>query len=161
MANNPLKDQALALWKHAQRHHLRGDLERAIALYTESLGLFPTAEAYTFRGWAYSFQGRFDEAIEECKKAIAVDPTFGNPYNDIGSYLFTKGQLDEAIEWLEKAKSAPRYEPRHFPYMNLGRIYARKGMVLRAIQEFEAALEIQRGEPTCLSALGQLRGRLN
>jgi hypothetical protein len=33
-------------------------------------------------------------------------------------------------------------------------------MVLRAIQEFEAALEI-RAEPTCLSALGQLRGALN
>ena len=45
--------------------------------------------------------------------------------------------------------------------MNLGRIYAQKGMVLRAIQEFEAALEINAGEPTCLSALGQLRGALN
>jgi len=108
-----------------------------------------------------AFRGRLDEAIDECKKAIAVDQTFGNRYNDIGSYLVNKGKLDEAIEWLEKAKTAPRYEPRHFPYMNQGRIYAQKGMVLRAIQEFEAALEIHAGEPTCLSALGQLRGALN
>lgn len=127
MDDSVLKHQALGLWMHGQKHHLRGDLERAIALYTDSLGLYPTAEAYTFRGWAYSVQGRVDDAIEECNKAIAVDPTFGNPYNDIGSYLITKGQLDEAIEWLEKAKAAPRYEPRHFPYMNLGRIYALKG----------------------------------
>jgi hypothetical protein len=42
--------------------------------------------------------------------------------------------------------------------MNLGRIFAQKGMALRAIQEFEAALEIQAGEPTCFSAVGQLRG---
>jgi len=28
-------------------------------------------------------------------------------------------------------------------------------------KEFEAALEIYAGEPTCLSALGQLRGALN
>jgi hypothetical protein len=41
------------------------------------------------------------------------------------------------------------------------RIYAQKGMVLRAIQQFEAALEIHAGEPTCLSTLGQLRGALN
>ena len=156
-----LKNQALALWMHGQHHHLRGDLARAIELYTKSLGLYPTAEAYTFRGWAYSFQGRLDEAIDECKKAIAVDPSFGNPYNDIGSYLVGKKKLDEAIDWLEQAKTAPRYEPRHFPYMNLGRIYAQRGMVLRAIQEFEAALEIHAGEPTCLSALGQLRGALN
>jgi Tfp pilus assembly protein PilF len=64
-------------------------------------------------------------------------------------------------DWLEKAKTAPRYEPRHFPYMNLGRIYAQKWMVGRAIQEFEAALKIHPGEPTCLAALGQLRGSLN
>ena len=49
----------------------------------------------------------------------------------------------------------------HFPYMNLGRIYAQKGMVLRAIREFEAALEFHPGEPTCLSALGELRGALH
>jgi tetratricopeptide (TPR) repeat protein len=156
-----LKHQALGLWLQGQKHQLRGDLERAIELYTNSLGLYPTAEAYTFRGWAYSFQGRIGEAIEECKKAITVDPTFGNPYNDIGSYLVKMGELDEAIEWLEKAKTAPRYEPRHFPYMNLGRIYAKKWMVGRAIQEFEAALKIYPGEPTCLAALRQLRGSLN
>ena len=161
MDDGVLKDQALTLWMKGQKHHLRGDFNRAIELYTKSLALYPTAEAYTFRGWAYSFQGRLDEAIDECKKAIAVDQTFGNPYNDIGSYLVNKGKLDEAIEWLEKTKTAPRYEPRHFPYMNLGRIYAQKGMVLRAIQEFEAALEIHAGEPISLSALGQLRGALN
>ena len=115
MDDTVLKHQALGLWLQGQKHHLRRDLERAIELYTESLELYPTAEAYTFRGWAYSFQGRVGEAIEECKKAIAVDPTFGNPYNDIGSYLVKMGELDEAIEWLEKAKTAPRYEPRHFP----------------------------------------------
>jgi Tfp pilus assembly protein PilF len=54
--------------------------------------------------------------------AIEVDPTFGNPYNDIGAYYIGKGELDEAVQWLEKAKRAPRYEPRHFPYMNLGRL---------------------------------------
>src|SRR5713226_8352840 len=78
MDDSVLKHQALGLWLQGQKHHLRGDLERAIELYTKSLGLYPTAEAYTFRGWAYSFQGRVGEAIEECKKAIAVDPTFGN-----------------------------------------------------------------------------------
>ena len=51
--------------------------------------------------------GRLEEAIEECHKAIAVDPTFGNPYNDIGAYLIEMGRLDEAIPWLERA-TGPR-----------------------------------------------------
>ena len=133
MDNNVIKNLALALCTKGQEQHLRGDIEDAIKCYTASLGLYPTAEAYTFRGWAYSLRGRLDEAIEECKKAIA---------------------------WLEKAKTAPRYEPRHFPYMNLGRIYAKKGMLLRSIQEFEMALEIHPGEPTCLSMLRKLQGAL-
>ena len=84
------------------------ELNTAVSLYSQSIETFPTAEAYTFRGWAYQSFGRIDDAIEECKRAIQVDPDFGNPYNDIGAYLMAKGKLDEAIEWLEKAKRAPQ-----------------------------------------------------
>jgi tetratricopeptide (TPR) repeat protein len=93
MDENILKHQALVLWMHGQTHHLRGDLERAIELYRKSLEVWPTAEAYTFLGWAH--------------------------------------------------------------------IHAQKGMVLRAIREFEAALEIHPGEASCRSALAELRGALN
>ena len=72
-----------------------------------------------------------------------------------------KGQLDEAVEWFEKAKQAPRYEPRHFPFMNLGRVYAAKGMFLRAIEEFEGALRVEPADQFSREALAQLRGMLN
>ena len=156
-----LKQQALALWNEGVQHHMRGDFQAAINLYSRSIELCPTAEAYTFRGWAYHFLGRIDDAIAECRKAIEVDPDFGNPYNDIGSYLIAKGDLDNAVEWLERAKRAPRYEPRHFPYMNLGRLYAAKGMVLQAIREFEGALEINPEEPLCREMVVRLRAMLN
>jgi Tfp pilus assembly protein PilF len=140
---------------------MQGHLDEAIALYTRSLRVYPTAEAHTFRGWAYSFTGDIEGAIDECKKAIEVDPTFGNPYNDIGSYLMKLGRLEEAPEWFEKAKRSPRYDPRHFPYMNLARLYARKGMIARAIDELNGALDLVPGEPTCRGMLQQLRGMLN
>ena len=57
--------------------------------------------------------------------AIAVDPAFGNPYNDIGAYLIELGREAEAITWLERAKRAARYEPRHYPYFNLARVYVK------------------------------------
>jgi len=161
MDGGRLKLQAISLWQEGYRAHMEGDFERAVELYTKSIALAPTAEAYTFRGWAYSRMGRTDDAVAECHKAIEVDPDFGNPYNDIGAYLFAQGQLDEAVGWLEKAKRAPRYEPRHFPFMNLGRIYATKGMVLRAIAEFEGALQIAPDDQFCLRAVAELRGMLN
>jgi Tfp pilus assembly protein PilF len=156
-----LKLRAISLWQEGYKAHMEGDLERAVELYTRSIELSPTAEAYTFRGWAYHSMGRIDDAVAECRKAIEVDPDFGNPYNDIGAYLIDKGQLDEAVEWLEKAKRAPRYEPRHFPFMNLGRVYAAKGMFLRAIAEFEGALRIEPDDPFCRRWLAELRGMLN
>ncbi len=134
--------RAVTLWREAYRRQMAGDLDGAIGLYRESIAIRPTAEAHTFLGWTYSFQGRLDEATEECLKAIAVDPDFGNPYNDIGVYLMQQGKLDEAVSWLERAKQALRYEPRQFPYMNLGRIYARQGRWWDALRELEGAVRV-------------------
>jgi len=111
---------------------LAGDLAGAVHLYQASLAELPTAEAHTFLGWVYSFERRYDEAIAQCKRAIAVDPTFGNPYNDIGCYLIELGREDDAIPWLKRAIDAPRYEARQFPHVNLGAIYEKKGQVLDA-----------------------------
>jgi tetratricopeptide (TPR) repeat protein len=156
-----LRQRALTLWQEGQRLHLDGNLPQAIDCYDRSIAVFPTAEAYTFRGWAYSFQNRIDDAIAECKKAIQIDPSFGNPYNDIGSYLMAQGKMDQAVRWLQKAKRAARYEPRHFPYINLGRVFTAKGLVSKAIAEFESALRICPDDESIAAALGSLRRRVN
>lgn len=153
--------KALSLWEEGTVRLLAGDVEEAIRLFTRSLEISPTAEAYTFRGWAFSFVGRLDEAIEECRKAIATDPGFGNPYNDIGCYLMQKGELDSAVPWFEQAKKATRYEPRHFPYLNLGRLHASRGDVSQAVLEFEGALEENPNDPVAVKFLEELRYRVN
>jgi Tfp pilus assembly protein PilF len=136
-------ERALRILEKAYERQKAGDLEEAIGLYKASIEIFPTAEAHTYLGWTYSFQGKYDEAIDQCKIAITVDPLFGNPYNDIGSYLIQKGQFDQAIPWLELAKKAPRYEPRHFPYLNLFRVYMKLGILDAAQRELEQARFIQ------------------
>jgi Tfp pilus assembly protein PilF len=153
--------QATELWQEAYRRQMQGDLEAAIELYRRSIAAHPTAEAHTFLGWTLSFQGRLEEATRECLKAIEVDPDFGNPYNDIGVYLMQQDKLDEAIPWLEKAKRAPRYEPRQFPYMNLGRIFMRKGRWADAVRELEGAVQMAPADAETRKALHALLGRLN
>lgn len=155
------REKALSLWEEGTVRLLTGEVEEAIRLFTRSLEISPTAEAYTFRGWALSFAGRLDDAIEECRKAIATDPGFGNPYNDIGCYLMQKGELDSAVPWFEQAKKAPRYEPRHFPYLNLGRLYAARGELPQALAEFEGALEENPDDPIALEFLEKLKYRVN
>ncbi|PTL35602.1 hypothetical protein CLG94_07440 [Candidatus Methylomirabilis limnetica] len=148
-------------FKEGHRLQASSDLDGAIAAYKRSIELYPTAEAHTFLGWAYSFQGQIDEAIKECEAAIQVDPDFGNPYNDIGVYLIEKGRYDEAIPWLERAMVARRYEPRHYPHMNMGRVLMRKGKYQEAIRELKLALEIEPNYTAARVELHKVLGLLN
>ncbi len=154
-------ERARELWEQGTARLTEGQLDEAVKLFEQSIAVKPTAEGYTFRGWALSYLGRLDEAIEDCKIAIQIDPDFGNPYNDIGVYLMQKGQLDEAIPWLEKAKTAKRYEPRHFPHANLGGIHEQKGRWMEAIREYKEALRLEPRYETAFKALARLRARMN
>ncbi|HEY7649438.1 MAG TPA: tetratricopeptide repeat protein [Methylomirabilota bacterium] len=161
MSDDPDLERAIELWRQAYRRQMEGELEVAIDLYQQSIKVRPTAEAHTFLGWTYSFQGRLAEATAECLRAIEIDPDFGNPYNDIGVYLMQQDKLDEAVPWLEKAKRARRYDPRQFPYMNLGRIYMRQGRWREALREFEGGVQAAPQDADARKALHGLRARLN
>jgi Tfp pilus assembly protein PilF len=153
--------EALQRFQEAYQAQMEGDLERAADLYRESIQLHPTAEAHTFLGWTFHFQGKGQAAIDECKRAIEIDPEFGNPYNDIGAYLIEENRLDEAIPWLEQAMVAKRYEPRHFPYFNLGRVYLAKGSLNRARELFQRALEIEPRYTLASQAIAKIRRLVN
>lgn len=135
------QQKAMVLFDQAYRYQIQGELGNAILLYQRSIETHPTAEAYTFLGWTFSMMDRLPEAIEMCQKAIEVDPTFGNPYNDIGVYLMEQALWEEAIPWLEKAIAAPRYENPQFPLMNLGRVYEQIGRYRSALRLYDKALE--------------------
>jgi tetratricopeptide (TPR) repeat protein len=156
-----IKERAIRLFREAYDCQMKGELDRAVELYKKSIALFPTAEAYTFLGWTYSFMGRLDDAIAECEKAIEVDPTFGNPYNDIGAYLIQKGEMDAAIPWLERALLAPRYETYCYPQMNLGRVWEAKREWLRARDCYRKALAENPEYKPAAQGLARIRGFLN
>ncbi|MDP3774417.1 MAG: tetratricopeptide repeat protein [Gemmatimonadales bacterium] len=156
---DPVK--AVELWQRAYRLQAGGDHEGAIRLYQASIAEHPTAEAHTYLGWVYSFQKRFDEAIAECKRAIACDPDFGNPYNDIGVYLMELGRDEEAVPWLVRATGAKRYEPRHFPHLNLARIYERRGDVLGVVRALGRALDFAPEDRSLRTRFRRMQGMVN
>ncbi len=129
--------RAWEVLQDAYQAQMEGDYDRAVELYQSSLELHPTAEAHTFLGWTYHFQGRIEDAIAECKRAIELDPEFGNPYNDI------------------------RYEPRHFPHYNLGRAYLGKELYAQAMRCFQEALNVEPRYSLARQALASLRRMVN
>jgi tetratricopeptide (TPR) repeat protein len=160
MTNTPLRE-AQRFMRLAYTSQMNGQLGEAIELYRKSISIYPTAEAHTFLGWTYSFQGNFDAAIDECMNAIELDPDFGNPYNDIGAYLIRQGKFREAIPWLQKACAAPRYDARHYPHYNLGRIYERLGRILDALDEYREAGRLEPEYKEALQAAERVQAFMN
>ncbi len=136
------RQQAYVLWQQGYLLHLFGRYPEAIGHFQQSIDTHPTVENHTYLGWSLSMLSQFDAAIAECKKAIALDPDYGNPYNDIGVYLINLGRPQEAIPWLEKAAEAKRYCCYQFPHFNMGRVFMDQGRLVEAKQAFERALAI-------------------
>ena len=155
------KTEAWELFQQAYTSQINGNLEEAVRLYKQSLESHPTAEAYTFLGWTYSYMGRFDEAIFECRRAIHTDPDFGNPYNDIGAYLIEKGDFEGAIPWFEQALTARRYASPAFPHLNLGRVYERQGHWEKAMESYKRAITLSPNYTLAKRCLGRLISKLN
>ena len=153
--------RAVELFKQAYEAQLEKKYEEAVELYRRSIETYPTAEAHTFLGWTYSFQGRYPEAIDQCLTAIRVDPTFGNPYNDIGSYLIAQGDLWTCVRWFRRALAATRYESYAFPHFNLGRVYEERRRPLDAARHYGHALEERPDFAQAAKALRRVQTRLN
>lgn len=158
---NPTKREAVALFRQAYAAQTAEDYAGAIRLYKKSIEIFPTAEAYTFLGWTYSFRGGYDRAITECLAAIAVDGDFGNPYNDIDSYLIAKGNFYDCVRWFRSAIAAVRDDARAYPHFNLAFVYEQRGRLLEAARHYGLALGEQPGYIEAYRALRKLSGKLN
>lgn len=155
------RQRAAEFFRRAYEAQMGKDYGEAVELYRRSIETYPTAEAHTFLGWVYSFDGRYEEAIDECLKAIRVDASFGNPYNDIGSYLIAQGDLWTCVRWFRRALAAPRYESYIFPHFNLGRAYEERGRPLDAARHYGLALEEQPAFAQAAKALRRVQARLN
>jgi len=156
-----VRRRAVELFRRAYEAQTEKNYAEAVELYRRSIETYPTAEAHTFLGWVYSFEGRYDEAIDECLRAISVDASFGNPYNDIGSYLIAQGDLWTCVRWFRRALRAPRYDSYAFPHFNLGRVYEERGRPLDAARHYGLALEGQPAFAQAAKALRRVQARLN
>lgn len=153
--------RALELVNEGLGYQRLGQVQQAITCYQRSITVQPTAEGHCFLGWAESTLGRLDAAIRECKRAIAIDSEFGNAYNDIGSYFVRKGKWNEAVEWFELAKKATRYDSRHYPYLNLGRLYSAQGSLFLALKEFKEAARLAPEDSSIIDSIDKIQRELS
>ncbi len=58
--------------------------------------------------WLRQWQNRTDEALEICRRMIALKPNLFSGYGTMGVTHWMRGEYPQAAEWLEKAVQLPR-----------------------------------------------------
>jgi TolB-like protein/Tfp pilus assembly protein PilF len=114
------------------------------------------AGALSNLGWCKLYTGAMEEAISVHERAIRLsprDPYIGTWYQSIGTAHLLQSRTDEAIVWLEKARSASPGLPNI--HASLASAYALKGEIERANAELAQARRL-RGEGS-LSSIAQLK----
>jgi adenylate cyclase len=96
-------------------------------------------------------KGRFDEALEEMRQAIELDPLSMAINTGLGHVLYLSRDYDAAIAQYRKSLLIdPGFGPAHLWF---GRPYLQKGMFPEAISEVEQAVALSGGSTISLSVL--------
>jgi adenylate cyclase len=141
--------QALAVSPRSAHLHLaKGNTLRAQKRWEEAIPEYETAlalnrnlvQALAGLGFCKLFAGFIKEVIPLAEQAIRLsprDPAIGIWYYSIGTVHLLQSRTDDALLWLEKARSANRELP--FVHANLASAYGLKGEAQRAAAELAEA----------------------
>jgi tetratricopeptide (TPR) repeat protein len=129
----------------------QGQFEEAVKTMEEAAQLdatrdliwFKLADAYLMAGKKNSdrtaAKDEFEKAVESYKKAIAIKPTIGAYYNNMGEAYAKLGQTDGAIEaYTQAALNDPTEAAKY--YFNLGAVLTNTGKSDEANAAFDKAI---------------------
>ena len=148
-------------------HYVKGQVLRAEGRCEEAIPEFETViasapnftSAYGNLGWCKFWTGSIEEVIPLEEQAIRLsprDPFIGTLYFRIGTVHLLQSRTDEAIIWLEKARSANPAQVDLNAY--LASAYALKGQTKRAAFELAEARRLA-AEDDRYSSIARLEAR--
>jgi tetratricopeptide (TPR) repeat protein len=103
-------------------------------------------------GLGLAAKGRLDDAIQEYRTAIALDPNFASAHNNLGDALKAKGRLDDAIQEYRTAIGLDPNVPGF--YHNLGLALVDKGRWDDAVEACRKAAALDPQNPWAHYSLG-------
>ncbi|MEW6149455.1 MAG: tetratricopeptide repeat protein [Bradyrhizobium sp.] len=98
------RQRALALYMRGLAYIARGDADRAIADYDESIRLDPrNGLTFNERGLAFGTKGNLDRAVADFDRAIELHPGHGDIHYNRGKALLRADEIDRAIADFDQA----------------------------------------------------------
>jgi TolB-like protein/DNA-binding winged helix-turn-helix (wHTH) protein/Flp pilus assembly protein TadD len=130
------------------------DLESAGKEFQRSIELNPGyATAHHWYAWHLSLLGRFDEALEEMRKAKNLDPLSLIINADLAELLVIAHFYDESI--IQSGATIEMDPNFALAHNQLAQAYLQKHMNVEAIAELQKAVELSGGSPTCVANLAR------
>jgi tetratricopeptide (TPR) repeat protein len=97
--------------------------------------------------------GRLEEAVQEMKKALELEPASLVMNTFMGATLYYAGRYDEAIDQCRRTiQMDPNFAVAHW---HLGLAYEQKQLLDAATEEFRKAISLSGGSPLMKAALGR------
>ena len=95
---------------------------------------------HSLLGYIYAVTRQHDKAIEECQRAIDMNPNSADAYLFLGMSLNYAGRPQEAIDFLKKAHRLSPFPPPSF-ILHLGSAYREAGRYEEAIAEYKKCIK--------------------
>ncbi|MCC3571028.1 MAG: tetratricopeptide repeat protein [Microcoleus sp. PH2017_40_RAT_O_B] len=137
-------------WESAIAYLNEGNQLKEASFYDQALECYEkaleelnmeTVEIYNQQAEVYCLQGKVEEAITYCQKALTIKPNYAVGYKTLGNVFLVAGKVEEARDSYVKAiEIQPDYAA---ALANLGSIYAQKQSWEEAISYYQKAIEIQ------------------
>lgn len=116
-----------------------GEYDIALEVANQAIQDRSDANLYNARAYILNKKEKYDDALEDCNKAISLDNKRPNFYKNKGVAYFGKGQHDKAMEQFNKAISInPEYS---YAYSERGKLFAKLNKNENAINDYKKACE--------------------
>jgi TolB-like protein/Tfp pilus assembly protein PilF len=138
----------------------RADLKRADELASRAIAVDANNPfAHVAKGNVLRVERRFEDAIAEFERALALDPSIAEAYGGIGATYSDIGQYEKAIEFFDKAIRLSPQQTQELAIWCHG-----KGVAYFGLQQYDQAIEWARRsiaiKPNYSPSLGMLAASL-
>ncbi|MBN1461192.1 MAG: DUF2723 domain-containing protein, partial [Armatimonadetes bacterium] len=140
-----------------QRYSEQGRSKRAMEVYELGLARHDDPVLHNRLGVLYGRAGRLDEAEQQFRLALGLDPNYADAHANLASVYGRRGDIEQAVKELETALDL---DPANLLALkNLGFAYAQMGRLEDARQLLERSLDINPAQPEVHELLSSLAPR--